>query len=178
MTPVATEPAAAVSLPWSPELALQHAELDATHQEFVALLGQTELAPDDGLMERLQALFEHTVEHFAMEDSWMQASAFAPVNCHGMQHRVVIQTLEELLRRGREDGDLALVREILPELGKWFAQHRAAGPRGSEPEGHQQLRQRQLLELSARPGRLRGRTLAYLRTAGDSTGSPWPRQPR
>jgi len=123
MTPVATEPAAAVSLPWSPELALQHAELDATHQEFIALLGQTELAPDDGLMERLQALFEHTVEHFAMEDSWIQASAFAPVNCHGMQHRVVIQTLEELLRRGREDGDLALVREILPELGKWFAQH-------------------------------------------------------
>ena len=121
MTSTAT--ATQVSLPWSAELALQHAELDATHEEFVALLGQTELAQDDQLIDRLQALFEHTVEHFAMEDDWMQASAFAPVNCHGMQHRVVIQTLEELLRRGREDGELGLVREILPELGKWFAQH-------------------------------------------------------
>jgi len=40
-----------------------------------------------------------------------------------MQHRVVLQTLDELMRRGREDGELQLVREILPELGKWFSQH-------------------------------------------------------
>ena len=97
--------------------------IDQTHVEFVELLAATELADDGQLLERLQALTDHTVDHFGREDQWMADTAFAPVNCHSMQHRVVLQTLEELLRRGREEGDLALVREILPELGKWFTQH-------------------------------------------------------
>ena len=114
---------AAPSLSWSQDLALDHAVLDQTHQEFIDLLGQAEAADDASLIVRLQALFEHTVEHFAMEDDWMKASAFGPQHCHGTQHQVVIQTLQELLRRAREEGDLELTREILPELGKWFAQH-------------------------------------------------------
>ena len=111
------------SLVWSEELVLGLPAIDQTHVEFVELLAATELADDEQLLDRLQALTDHTVDHFGREDQWMTATAFAPVNCHGMQHRVVLQTLEELLRRGREEGDLALVRSILPELGKWFAQH-------------------------------------------------------
>jgi hemerythrin-like metal-binding protein len=111
------------SLVWSEELELGLPAIDQTHVEFVELLAATELADDEQLLDRLQALTDHTVDHFGREDQWMTATAFAPVNCHGMQHRVVLQTLEELLRRGREEGDLALVRSILPELGKWFAQH-------------------------------------------------------
>jgi hemerythrin-like metal-binding protein len=114
---------AAPSLSWSQDLALGHAVLDQTHQEFIDLLGLAETADDASLIVRLQALFEHTVEHFAMEDDWMKASDFGPQHCHGTQHQVVIQTLQELLRRAREEGDLGLTREILPELGKWFAQH-------------------------------------------------------
>ena len=111
------------SLVWSEELELGLPAIDQTHVEFVELLAATEMADDEQLMDRLQDLTDHTVDHFGREDQWMSATAFAPVNCHGMQHRVVLQTLEELLRRGREEGDLALVRSILPELGKWFAQH-------------------------------------------------------
>jgi hemerythrin-like metal-binding protein len=122
-TELATAAATSPSLVWSEELVLGLPAIDQTHVEFVELLAATELADDDQLLERLQALNEHTVDHFGREDQWMAATAFAPVNCHGMQHRVVLQTLEELLRRGREEGDLALVRSILPELGKWFAQH-------------------------------------------------------
>ena len=116
-------PAAAPSLAWSDALALGHAAIDQTHIEFVELLGQAEQAEDAQLLARLEALLAHTVEHFGQEDRWMAATAFAPMNCHAMQHRVVLQTLEELLRRGREEGELALVREILPELGQWFSQH-------------------------------------------------------
>ena len=118
-----THAATAPSLNWSQELALGHALLDQTHQEFIDLLGRAEAAEDNSLILRLQALVEHTVEHFAMEDHWMRASAFGPVHCHSSQHQVVIQTLHELLRRAREEGDLGLTREILPELGTWFAQH-------------------------------------------------------
>lgn len=111
------------SLAWTDEIALGHEAIDQTHMEFVELLAQAELADDAQLLPRLQALIEHTVDHFGREDQWMTATQFAPVNCHGMQHRVVLQTLDELMRRGRDDGELTLVREILPELGKWFSQH-------------------------------------------------------
>jgi hemerythrin-like metal-binding protein len=122
-TELATAAATSPSLLWSEELVLGLPAIDQTHVEFVELLAATEMAEDDQLLQRLQALTDHTVDHFGREDQWMGATAFAPVNCHGMQHRVVLQTLDELLRRGREEGDLALVRSILPELGKWFAQH-------------------------------------------------------
>lgn len=119
----ATLPAATPSLAWSEDLALGHEAIDQTHIEFVELLAAAELAEDAQLLARLQALITHTIEHFGQEDRWMEATYFAPVNCHGSQHRVVLQTLEELMRRGREEGELQLVREILPELGKWFTQH-------------------------------------------------------
>ncbi len=119
----ALQPATAPSLAWSDEIALGHEAIDQTHIEFVELLAAAEMADDTQLLERLQALITHTVDHFAREDEWMAATQFAPQNCHGMQHRVVLQTLDELMRRGREDGELDLVREILPELGKWFTQH-------------------------------------------------------
>jgi|LauGreDrversion4_2_1035121.scaffolds.fasta_scaffold160826_2 hemerythrin-like metal-binding protein len=122
-TELATAAATSPSLVWSEELVLGLPAIDQTHVEFVELLAATEMADDDQLLQRLQALTDHTVDHFGREDQWMATTAFAPVNCHGMQHQVVLQTLDELLRRGREEGDLALVRSILPELGKWFAQH-------------------------------------------------------
>jgi hemerythrin-like metal-binding protein len=124
MTPAtATSPAASPSLAWSEDLVLGMDAIDRTHEEFVALLARAEMAADETLLECLHELTEHTIEHFGREDQWMQATQFAPQHCHAMQHRVVLQTLDELMRRGSEDGDLQLVREILPELGKWFHQH-------------------------------------------------------
>ena len=122
-TATASTPATIPSLAWSEDLVLGNATIDRTHEEFVQLLAQAEMAADDALLARLQDLITHTIDHFTREDEWMQATQFAPQNCHAMQHRVVLQTLDELMRRGREDGELQLVREILPELGKWFSQH-------------------------------------------------------
>lgn len=122
-TALPTTPATAPSLAWSEELVLGNEAIDQTHVEFVELLGAAEVADDAALLARLQDLITHTVDHFAREDAWMQATQFAPQNCHAMQHRVVLQTLDELMRRGRDDGELQLVRDILPELGKWFSQH-------------------------------------------------------
>lgn len=122
-TAQATAPATTPSLAWSDELVLGMEAIDQTHEEFVALLARTEMASDEDLLPRLQELTEHTIDHFGREDAWMAATQFGPLHCHGMQHSVVLQTLEELMRRGRDDGELGLVREILPELGKWFSQH-------------------------------------------------------
>jgi hemerythrin-like metal-binding protein len=117
-TPVATP-----SLVWSDALHLGMPVIDQTHEEFVELLAAAELADDEQLLERIEALQTHTVAHFGMEDRWMESTQFGPQHCHSGQHQLVLRTLQELLRCGHEDGDLNLVRSILPDLGRWFSQH-------------------------------------------------------
>jgi len=121
-TELATPPATP-SLVWSDALHLGMPVIDQTHEEFVELLAAAEMADDEQLLERIEALQTHTVAHFGMEDRWMESTQFGPQHCHSGQHQLVLRTLQELLRCGREDGDLNLVRSILPDLGRWFSQH-------------------------------------------------------
>ena len=53
----------------------------------------------------------------------MQATGFAPENCHSTQHKVVLQVLREGARKGRDDGDLAVIRQMAHELTLWFPHH-------------------------------------------------------
>jgi hemerythrin-like metal-binding protein len=116
-------PLATPSLVWSDALHLGMPVIDQTHEEFVELLAAAEMADDEHLLECIEALQTHTVAHFGMEDRWMESTQFGPQHCHSGQHQLVLRTLQELLRCGREDGDLNLVRSILPDLGRWFSQH-------------------------------------------------------
>ena len=109
-------------LEWSDALALDLAEMDQTHREFVDLLAQVEAAPDAALLSHWRALVDHTDDHFSREDQWMQSTRFSSSNCHSMQHNVVLQVMREGAKRG-EAGDLALVRQMAHELGIWFPQH-------------------------------------------------------
>ena len=111
------------SLQWSDALALDLDFMDDTHKEFVDLLALTETAEDDTLLDKFSALIDHTDDHFGREDRWMKDTQFSSSNCHSMQHNVVLQVMREGLRRGREENDLKLVRELAHELGLWFPQH-------------------------------------------------------
>ena len=93
------------------------------YSEFVDLLAATELADDDTLTERFAALIEHTEDHFSGEDKWMKDTKFSSSNCHTMQHNVVLEVMREGLRRGRDKGDMAVMRQMAHELGIWFPQH-------------------------------------------------------
>ncbi len=97
--------------------------MDDTHREFVDLLAATELADDDTLTERFAALIAHTEDHFGGEDQWMKDTHFSSSNCHTMQHNVILEVMREGLRRGREKGDMAVMRQMAHELGIWFPQH-------------------------------------------------------
>ena len=97
--------------------------MDDTHREFVDLLAATELADDETLVARFAALIAHTEDHFGGEDKWMKDTKFSSSNCHTTQHNVILEVMREGLRRGREKGDLALVRQMAHELGLWFPQH-------------------------------------------------------
>jgi len=109
-------------LEWSDALALDLPVMDDTHREFVELLAQVQAAEDAALLARWTALIDHTDDHFGREDQWMQATGFASSNCHGIQHKVVLQVMREGLAR-TESGDFGVVREMAHELALWFPQH-------------------------------------------------------
>ncbi|MDZ7811922.1 MAG: hemerythrin domain-containing protein [Ideonella sp.] len=114
------------SLVWSDELALNHTQIDATHQEFVALLTAAEEAVARSVEEGLvayEALVEHTVGHFGQEDRWMTKTGFAPENCHNGQHHQVLSLLKEVIVYAKDKGDYGPLTRVLPELGPWFANH-------------------------------------------------------
>lgn len=116
------------ALAWSPALALQQPQMDATHEEFVALLAACDaaLAGDDAtLLAAWNTLVEHTVEHFAQEDRWMAATGFTPENCHSYQHQAVLGVMQECGRRAAlaEGADFEPLRVAVGELAVWFPQH-------------------------------------------------------
>ena len=115
-TPVAPE------LAWSDALSLSMPVMDQTHVEFVDLLAVVQQAEDTELVDRWQALVEHTEEHFAQEDRWMLATGFAPGSCHLTQHAVVLKVLKEGLELGHQ-GQFQPIRQMAHELTIWFPQH-------------------------------------------------------
>ena len=114
------------TLAWSDALALSHPEMDATHQEFVALLAATEAAlttSPQAALAPYEALVTHTVAHFGQEDRWMAATGFAPENCHSFQHGQVLALMQEVTRLAREQADFGPLSRVLPELAHWFESH-------------------------------------------------------
>ncbi len=116
-------PAREITLEWSDDLALDLDFMDDTHREFVDLLAATESADDSQVLASFEELITHTEGHFGSEDQWMKDTHFSSSNCHAMQHDVVLQVMREGLKRGREQGDLKLVRQMAHEIGIWFPQH-------------------------------------------------------
>lgn len=110
------------SLQWSDELALGQADMDRTHQEFVALLTQVQAADDAQVLACWRAFLAHTQAHFDEEDRWMQVTGFAAENCHAMQHKMVLDVLKQGLQMG-EAGDVAPLRQMADELTVWFPMH-------------------------------------------------------
>ena len=109
-------------LEWSEALALNLPVMDDTHREFVDLMAMVETAPDETLPACWCKLVDHTDEHFAREDQWMQATRFSSTNCHSVQHKVVLQVMREGIALA-EAGDLGAIRQMARELAIWFPQH-------------------------------------------------------
>ncbi|MEN9712209.1 MAG: hypothetical protein RLY90_470 [Pseudomonadota bacterium] len=116
-------PTREITLEWSDALSLELDFMDDTHREFVDLLAATQTANDDHVLDKFAELIAHTEGHFGSEDQWMKDTHFSSSNCHSMQHNVVLQVMHEGLKRGREKGDLKMVRQMAHELGIWFPQH-------------------------------------------------------
>ncbi|MGQ0709675.1 MAG: hemerythrin domain-containing protein [Rhodoferax sp.] len=113
------------SIHWRDEFSVQHAVMDQTHQEFVALLNTVLQAPDAQLLPAWEALVDHTQTHFDQEDRWMRATGFSADNCHSSQHAIILKILRDGTTRAR-CGHLDVPRQMAFELIPWFEQHAQA----------------------------------------------------
>lgn len=114
------------SLTWSDDLALDHPQLDRTHQEFVELLNALAALLAQGAADPLPLyaqLLAHTEAHFAMEEGWMAATGFAPDNCHARQHAMVLDLMRQVQIHAHAQQDLQPLHRLLPELIGWFPAH-------------------------------------------------------
>lgn len=109
-------------LAWSEALALGHQEMDATHEEFVALLNAVGAAEGDDILPALDAFLAHTEAHFAQEEAWMEQHAFPRAGCHRKEHGNVLEIVREVRRRVAE-GSTGYGRTLAEALAEWFAVH-------------------------------------------------------
>lgn len=109
---------------WNDAKAVGLAPMDDIHHEFVDLLAELVAAEDAHFLDRLDALAEHTVLHFAQESVWMAESEFPPVHCHEDEHKKVLQVVGDVRERVA-GGDIALGRTLARELMPWFDNHAA-----------------------------------------------------
>lgn len=111
-----------MSYEWDPRLEKGIAQMDATHREFVDLVDALVDAGDEELIPQLQVLLDHTREHFAQENSWMEESGFPPIAIHQGEHQRVLDLMEHVLQEARE-GDPGQARNLVQQLPAWFEQH-------------------------------------------------------
>ncbi|HET9646190.1 MAG TPA: hemerythrin domain-containing protein [Burkholderiaceae bacterium] len=115
------------ALVWTEDLRLNQPQMDRTHEEFVELLAAVRAELGAGRSPQALAAFDrllqHTVDHFAQEDRWMQATGFSPQNCHSVQHATVLSLMREALRAAREEARWEPLNALSAGLGEWFVQH-------------------------------------------------------
>lgn len=111
-------------MPWQASYQLGVAEMDATHQEFVALADALLVASDAEFPALFARLHEHTVQHFEHEGMLMKACRFPATGEHNSEHLRVLGELAHFAR-GVNSGRLATARAYAKALPDWFATHLA-----------------------------------------------------
>lgn len=119
MTPSAHPCAPALT----PDLQLGDTEVDAIHAECIQLLDLAASAADEALVAAPAAWIAHTEQHFAQEESWMEATGFGPRHCHAGHHRHVLDVSGLVRARMADEGRFDLARRLVSELREWLVHH-------------------------------------------------------
>lgn len=103
--------------------ALDMAEMDATHRDFVAQVVALNAAGAAEFPALFQQLVHHTREHFIAEGQLMRASKYRGLPEHEADHHRVLGELQQL-NRSLKRGHLPLVRAYVKDgLMEWFDNH-------------------------------------------------------
>ncbi|MGV6859270.1 MAG: hemerythrin family protein [bacterium] len=76
------------------------------------------------ISDALSAVLEHTREHFAREERFMQEGHFPPYSVHKAEHDAFLKDFEEVEKHWLAERDLGAVSLFLEEtLPAWLNQH-------------------------------------------------------
>jgi len=86
---------------WTEALSVDDAVIDADHRELIALINelQTAIAKNDGssgVVQEIDALFEHTHEHFEREEAFMLRTGYSGFLAHKIEHEELLRSLKNL----------------------------------------------------------------------------------
>jgi hemerythrin len=80
--------------------------------------------PVETVLHRLEALFQHTQEHFGREEEAMRQAAFPPYAIHKGEHDRVLEEMESEETHFRETGDTGrLWTYVSGSVPAWFVGH-------------------------------------------------------
>lgn len=104
---------------------VSHPAIDSDHQAFISLLNQLDVADNAEFPALFQHLFEHTEQHFGMENQLMRDSRFPAEAEHAGEHQRVLGEFKQFKSRV-DKGMLAFGRSFVRErLPQWFQLHAA-----------------------------------------------------
>lgn len=114
-------------LTWEPDLSIDHHELDAQHQQQVALVsrihrGLRDSGSGQALGDALADLAQHTEEHFRHEETLMYQCAYPRLDWHRRIHERLLTRLERIRN---EMGRLKDTQryELIEDLNLWLVDH-------------------------------------------------------
>jgi hemerythrin-like metal-binding protein len=109
----------------APHPSLGVAEMDSTHEEFIALVKAATQAGSAEFPALFEQLAAHTAQHFDNESRLMRECRFPAISEHESEHRRVLAEMGfvgRALARGQDRQARSYVADGLPV---WFRQHLA-----------------------------------------------------
>lgn len=104
-------------------IAVDYSPLDNDHQAFIALLNRLDTASSADFRDLFQQLFEHTEQHFAVENQLMLDYGFPAAAEHKGEHSRVLGEFKQFKSR-IDKGMLAFGRSFVRErLPQWLQLH-------------------------------------------------------
>lgn len=118
-----------VYIEWSKEMETGIGAIDAQHKTLVqmmndiaaALEGSNPAGTEKAIEANLQKLLNYTVDHFSLEESFMQESGFEGYEEHKKVHDDFREMMLDLFARFRRGEDVA--HQLLGELRVWLVHH-------------------------------------------------------
>lgn len=98
------------------------------HDEAALILGDMFSAIANGenseIEQKLTALYQHSVEHFAREEEQMLQVNFPPYQCHKGEHERVLQEMRDVLGQWQSGHDRTILSQYLENtVVPWLINH-------------------------------------------------------
>jgi hemerythrin len=113
--------------PWREAYSVHIPQIDAQHQQLIALINDLHAAMMKGagnqaLGRILNELVRYTESHFSYEEAMLQQRGYSSLMAHRAEHRQLTQQILDLQTQFRS-GKLLMTMQVMQFLKDWLANH-------------------------------------------------------